>query len=223
MDKLGKGESALDFREIVVQAGRRMLHSGLTVETWGNISVRDPEAGLVYLTPSAMPYDALMPGDIVAVRPDGTVAKGKRKPTVETGMHLGIYKARADVNAAIHTHPVQSTVFGVLHRPIPPIIDEAAQVLGGTVNVTEYALPGTEELAENVVKTLGDGTACLIANHGAVCVGKNIDAAFRACEVLEMTAQIYRMALAVGTPNVISDENVAYMKDFMEHHYGQDK
>lgn len=213
----------MDFRGIMVQAGRRMLHSGLTVETWGNISVRDPETGLVYLTPSAMPYDALMPGDIVAVRPDGTVAAGKRKPTVETGMHLGIYRERPDVNAVIHTHPVQSTVFGVLHRSIPPVVDEAAQVLGGEVKVTEYALPGTAELAANVVKTLGNGAACLIANHGAVCVGRDIDTAFRVCEVLEMTAQIYRMALAIGEPNVISEENVAYMKDFMEHHYGQGK
>ena len=214
----------MDCRKIVVQAGRRMLHSGLTVETWGNISVRDPETGLVYLTPSAMPYDKLMPWDIVAMRSDGSVAKGSRKPTVESGMHLGIYRARPDIGAVIHTHPVYSTVFGVLHRPIPPVIDEAAQVLGGTVQVTEYALPGTAELAANVVKTLGErGAACLIANHGAVCVGKNIDAAFKACEVLEMTAQIYRMALEIGTPNVISEGNVAYMKDFMEHHYGQAK
>lgn len=214
----------MNFREIVVQAGIKMLHSGLTVETWGNISVRDPETGLVYLTPSAMPYDALTPDDIVEMHPDGSVKPGSRKPTVESGMHLGIYRVRADINAVIHTHPVQSTVFGVLHRSIPPIIDEAAQVLGGEVQVTEYALPGTAELAANVVKTLGtDGTACLIANHGAVCVGKGIGAAFRACEVLEMTAQIYRMALEIGAPNVISQGNVAYMKDFMEHHYGQNK
>ncbi len=213
----------MNFRELVVQAGKRMLHSGLTVETWGNISVRDPETGLVYLTPSAMPYDALTPEDIVAMRPDGSVAAGNRKPTVESGMHLGIYRARPDVGAVIHTHPVQSTVFGVLRRPIPPIIDEAAQVLGGTVRVTEYALPGTRELAENVVKTLGGGAACLIANHGAVCVGKDVGAAFRVCEVLEMTAEIYRMALEIGEPSVISAENVAYMKDFMEHHYGQGK
>jgi L-fuculose-phosphate aldolase len=214
----------MDCRKIVVQAGRRMLHSGLTVETWGNISVRDPETGLVYLTPSAMPYDTLTPDDIVVMHPDGGIAQGSRKPTVESGMHLGIYRARPDIGAVIHTHPVYSTVFGVLHRPIPPVIDEAAQVLGGTVQVTEYALPGTAELAVNVVKTLGErGAACLIANHGAVCTGKNTDAAFKACEVLEMTAQIYRMALEIGIPNVISEENVAYMKDFMEHHYGQAK
>ncbi len=213
----------MDFRKIIVDAGVRMLHSGLTVETWGNISVRDPETGLVYLTPSAMAYDVLTPDDIVTMRSDGSVATGNRKPTVESGMHLGIYRERPDVHAVIHTHPVQSTVFGVLHRSIPPVVDEAAQVLGGEVKVTEYALPGTAELAANVVKTLGSGAACLIANHGAVCVGKDIDAAFRVCEVLEMTAQIYRMALAIGEPNVISEENVAYMKNFMENHYGQGK
>lgn len=213
----------MNFREIVRDAGIRMLHSGLTVETWGNISVRDPETGLVYLTPSAMSYDVLTNEDIVLMNPDGSVKEGKRKPTVEAGMHLGIYRARPDVNAVIHTHPVESSVFGVLHRPIPPIIDEAAQVLGGEVKVTKYALPGTAELAANVVTALGSGAACLIANHGAVCVGKDIGTAFRACEVLEMTARIYRMALTIGEPNVIPEENVAYMKDFMEHHYGQNQ
>jgi L-fuculose-phosphate aldolase len=213
----------LNFRDVVKNAGIRMLHSGLTVETWGNISVRDPETGLVYLTPSAMPYDVLKNEDIVLMNPDGSVKEGKRKPTVESAMHLEIYRVRPDVNAVIHTHPVESSVFGVLYRSIPPIIDEAAQVLGGEVKVTKYALPGTEELAANVVATLGSGAACLIANHGAVCVGKDIDTAFRVCEVLEMTAQIYRKALTIGEPNVISQDNVAYMKDFMEHHYGQNQ
>lgn len=213
----------MDFKDILIDAGKRMLNKGLTVETWGNISVRDPQSGLIYLTPSAMPYDSIGRDDVVVMRGDGSIAEGRRKPTVEAGMHLGIYRARTDVFAVIHTHPVDSTVFGVLHMPIPPIVDEAAQTIGGAVNVTDYALPGTRELAQNVVKTLGKSAACLIANHGAVCVGHDIDEAFKVCTVLEMTAKIYRMALSVGRPSVISDENVVSLRDFMEHHYGQDK
>lgn len=214
----------MNYKALLVDSGKRMLHKGLTVETWGNISVRDPETGLIYLTPSAMPYDALTEEDVVVMRPDGTVAEGRRKPTIEVGMHLGILNARPEIHAVIHTHPIYSQVFACMHKPIPPIIDEAAQALGGTVYPTEYALPGSPELAENVVRTLGPtGTACLIANHGAVCIGKTMDQAFKVCTVLEMTAQIYQMTLAVGTPHVISDEQVAYMKDFVENHYGQDK
>lgn len=212
------------YKEALLQAGRKMLHSGLTVETWGNLSVRDPETGLIYLTPSAMPYDTLTEGDIVVVRVDGTIVQGTRKPTVEEGMHRDIYGARPDVQAIIHTHPMHSMVFAVLHQPIPPILDEAAQTLGGTVSVAPYALPGTQQLAENVQKALGkEGTACLLANHGAVCVGANLDQAFKVCTVLEMTVQVYQQALTIGRPCSISAEDVSYMRDFMLYHYGQNK
>lgn len=214
----------MNFRAYLVESGKRMLHSGLTVETWGNLSIRDPESGLAYLTPSAMPYDTLTEEDIVVMRvEDGTVVEGHRKPTVEVGMHLGILRARPEINAIVHTHPIYSQVFAVLHRPIPPVIDEAAQALGGTVYPAEYALPGTPELAQNAIRALGSTNACLLANHGAVCVGKTMDQAFRVCTVLEMTARIYQMALAVGEPHVLPDDLVAYMKDFAENHYGQDK
>lgn len=214
----------MNWKAQLIEAGRQMLGKGLTVETWGNLSLRDPDTGLIYLTPSAMPYDTIQESDVVVMTPDGAVAEGTRKPTVEAGMHLRILRARPEINAIIHTHPLYSLVFGVQHREIPPIIDEAAQVLGGTVRVADYALPGTEALAENAQKALGSrGMACLLANHGAVCLGRDMDQAFRVGTVLEMTAHIYQMALATGTPQIISGEHVAYMKDFMDNHYGQDR
>ena len=95
----------MNYRELIVKSGLRMANSGLTVETWGNISVRDPETGLVYLTPSAMPYDTITADDVVVCDLDGNIVEGTRKPTIETGMHLAIYRSRKDVNAVIHTHP----------------------------------------------------------------------------------------------------------------------
>lgn len=213
----------MNYKAFLVESGKRMLHSGLTVETWGNLSVRDPETGHIYLTPSGMPYDTLTDDDIVVMDVDGNILEGERKPTIEYGMHLGIMKRRGDVNAIIHTHPVYSQVFALLHEPIPPVIDEAAQILGGTVGVTEYALPGSPEMAQNAIDTLGDGAACLLANHGAVAAAKDMDGAFRICTVLEMTAQIYYMARCIGKPEPISNEKIAYMKDFAANHYGQGK
>lgn len=214
----------MNYRAFLVESGKRMLNRGLTVETWGNISIRDPETGLIYLTPSAMPYDIITEDDVVVMRPDGTIASGHRKPTVEAEMHLRILQARPEINAIIHTHPIYSQIFAVLRQSIPPIIDEAAQALGGEVRTAEYALPGTPELARNARDALGEhGSACLLANHGAVCVGKDMEQAFRVCTVLEMTAQIYYMALSVGNPVVLPDDLVAYMRDFAENHYGQGK
>ena len=176
----------MNYKEHLIACGKRMLHSGLTVETWGNISVRDPETGLIYLTPSGMPYDSITGEDI-------------------------------------HTHPIYSQVFAVLHEDIPPVIDEAAQAMGGEVKTAEYALPGTKELAQNALAALGNGAACLLANHGAVCVGKDANAAFKVCNVLEMTAHIYYMARSIGEPEPISREDVEYMRDFAANRYGQDK
>ena len=211
----------MDYRKAIVENGIRMLHSGLTVETWGNISMRDPETGLIYLTPSGMPYDQIVPEDVVVMDSGCNVVEGTRKPTIEAPMHVGIMNARPDVNAVLHTHPVDSQVFALLHRDIPPVIDEAAQLLHGTVKCAEYALPGTDALAENVIKALGDRPACLMANHGAVAVGSNIDMAFKVCTVLEMTAKIYYKALCIGNPEPIDDEKVAFMVDFVTNKYGQ--
>ena len=212
----------MDCRLRLVQAGKEMLEKGLTVETWGNLSLRDAQTGLVYLTPSAMPYHTITPEDVVVVDLQGNLVSGTRKPTVEMGLHLELYRARREVNAIVHTHPVDSQVFAVLRRPIPPIIDEAAQVLGGTVQVADYALPGSEQLARNVRAAMsGRVRACLMANHGAVCVGESMEQAFRVCTVLEMTARIYYQALSIGTPHVLSDELVDEMWDFANNRYGK--
>lgn len=210
----------MNYKRFLIDACLRMVKSGLTVETWGNISVRDPETGYVYLTPSGMPYDTIVEDDIVVMDIDGNRIEGERKPTIEHAMHLGIMRNRPEINAIVHTHPVYSQVFALLHEDIPPVIDEAAQILG-EVRVTEYALPGSPEMAENAIKTLGNDAACLLANHGAVAVGKDMDAAFKVCTILEMTSQIYYMARCIGTPKPIDDDKVAFMKDFVANHYGQ--
>ncbi|MDR1271938.1 MAG: class II aldolase/adducin family protein [Clostridiales Family XIII bacterium] len=210
------------MKKLILDACLQMLHSGLTVETWGNISCRDSEAGLVYLTPSGLHYDGLTEDDIVVAKLDGAIVEGARKPTIEIDMHLGIYRARPDINAVIHTHPVYSQVFAVLREDIPPVIDEAAQILGGPVRCTPYALPGSPELAIGCVETLGEaGYACLLASHGAVCAGADMEMAFKVSTVLEMTAQIYQMARAIGKPVTLSDDQVAFMHDFAYNEYGQ--
>ena len=80
-----------------------------------------------------------------------------------------------------------------------------------------------EQMADNVIEALGDGAACLMANHGAVCAGKDMDTAFRVCTVLEMTAKIYHKALLIGEPREIDEDKILFMKDFAANHYGQGK
>lgn len=213
----------MNYKKLIVESGLRMLNSGYTVETWGNISFCDKETNLVYLTPSGMDYTIVTQDDIVVCDLDGNVVEGTKKPTIETGLHLAIYKARPEVNAVVHTHPMYSMVFSCCGEDIPLVIDEAAQTLGGTVKTAEYALPGSPELAQNCVDALGtQSNACLLKSHGAVCVGEDMDSAFKVSKVLEVTAEIYQMIRAIGkTPYKISDENIAAMQDFVKNVYGQ--
>ena len=123
----------MDPKQQVIDAGIRMLKNGITIGAWGNISLRDPESGLIYLTPSGMAYDTLVREDIVVLTPDGTIREGKRKPSVEKELHLSVYRARPEVNAVVHTHPIYSTAFSSMGEGIPLLLDEAAQVLGAPV------------------------------------------------------------------------------------------
>lgn len=191
-----------------------MLNSGLTTETWGNISARDAESGLIYLTPSGMRYDMINEDDVIVTDENGTVVEGTRKPTIEKDLHLGIYKHRKDINAIIHTHPIYSRVFAALREDIPPVIDEAVQVMGGTVRCARYGLPGSVELSNNCVDALKDaGFACLLANHGAVCIGRDMSMAFKVSTVLEMTARIYLLARSIGKPVLFNEKETAFIHD----------
>ena len=218
------GGSGMDFRQELIQAGQRLLSEGLTVETWGNLSLRDRETGLVYITPSGMDYTHIQPEDIVVLRPDGSVAEGTRKPSVEAGLHLAVYARRPEIGAIVHSHPKASMVFACTGEEIPVITDEAAQALGGPVPVCGYALPGTPELAAACARTLETGMACLLRSHGAVCLGKDMAAAFKTAKVLELTAELYWRIRAMGArPETIPRELVDRMWDFAQNHYGQEK
>ena len=212
-----------NWKREVINGGIRMLEEGITIGTWGNVTIRDPETGYVYLSPSGMPYKTLTEDDIVVVLLDGSRVEGTRRPTIETEMHLAIYRARPECNAVIHTHPIYSTAFSAMGEDIPLMLDEAAQVLGDTVRTADYALPGTQELADNCVKALGDkAMACLLKSHGAVCLGKDLEQAFGNSTVLEATAQVYSIIRSMGGQfQPISPENIAFMQEFVKTGYGQ--
>ncbi|MCI1664774.1 MAG: class II aldolase/adducin family protein [Atopobiaceae bacterium] len=211
-------------RKLVVDAGVRMLDSGLTVATWGNISVCDRDAGLVYITPSGMNYHEIVEDDINVYNLDGELIEGHRRPSIELELHLGMFNARPEIGACIHTHPIFSTVFSSMGQDIPiDVHDEAAQALGDSVRCADYALPGTKELALNAQRAIGDkANACMLRSHGLVCIGADLDAAFKVSTVVEMVAEILWRIRATGGDYIpISGENVAAMQEFVKTKYGQ--
>lgn len=213
-----------EIRTLVKDSGLRMLESGLTVATWGNISYCDREAGLAYITPSGMDYHSITEDDICVFDLEGNRIAGERRPSIELHLHLGMFRARPEMAACVHTHPIFSTVFSSMGEDIPlNLHDEAAQALGDTIRCCPYELPGSIELAHAAVETIGErANACMLRNHGLVCIGADMDAAFKVSTVVEMVSEIWWRIRATGGAYVpISDEHVAAMQEFVKTRYGQ--
>ena len=210
-----------DLKQLIVETGLTMLNEGLTVGTWGNFSVRDPETNLIYITPSGMNYRELTIDDIVVLDSSVNVVDGFRVPSVETFMHISVYNARSDVNAVIHTHPFYSSVLGVNGMELPGISEDFVQIVGDKMVCSEYELPGTPELARSVIKGLGNRNGVLLPNHGTLVVGPDMPMALTICHVVEKSAHVYIMAKSIGTPNLISMEDILAMQDYAKNQYGQ--
>ena len=210
----------LEARKTVLDTAREMCAKGLVVGNSGNISLRlppDGNTGLMAITPTSRHYDTLDYDDIPIIDFHGNNVDGKLKPSVETPLHIAIYKARRNVNAVIHTHSVFASAVAVTGLEIPPILLDQVLFLGGEIKVCGGALVTTPEQIKSFIQALGDRSAALIPNHGAVGTGNTMRDAFTACELIEKTARIYLLALGVGKinllpPDVFALEKAAYDK-----------
>ncbi|CEO88458.1 class II aldolase/adducin family protein [Syntrophaceticus schinkii] len=156
--------------QAVLETGKIIINSGLVSGTWGNISVRLSNPDSFLITPSGVPYHELTAEDLVIIDLQGEVLAGRLKPSSETPLHAAIYRARQDINGIVHTHSSYASVFTVTRKPLPPVLEEMAQLLGGDVRVAPYAPAGTDELAAAAVRcSWGTVSAVFVlANHGVV-------------------------------------------------------
>lgn len=151
------------------------------------------------ITPTGLPYGRMRPEDIVEVALAGgwTPVPG-RAPSSERAVHAALYRARPDVSAIVHAHPVHGCALAVLRRPLPALLDEVLPVLGGTIAVADYAPSGDPSLGDSAVRALGNRWAVILANHGTVTVGADLEQAFYRLEVLERASAVYLAAARVG-------------------------
>ncbi|HEX3015681.1 MAG TPA: class II aldolase/adducin family protein [Desulfobacteria bacterium] len=211
----------LETKQAVIKAGRTMFSSGLVVGTWGNLSARVPDTDTFVITPSGRNYLDLKPDDLVVMDLDGQVVSGTLKPSSEFHLHLLLYRARTEVGSVVHTHSMYASAHAVARRTIPVNVEDLAMIVGGEVRVAPYALAGTEELAENAVKSMQDSWAVLLANHGVVGVGRDIEEAMLVCQIVEKSAKINLAAQALGQAYVIDNAHVKTLRDKYLFHYGQ--
>ena len=211
-------------KQEVLKAAQQMSRKGFVVGTSGNVSLhfKDSEGrDLVAITPSGRDYDAMKPNDIVMVDLEGQRVEGELTPSVETMLHTGIYKVREKVNAIIHTHPVYGSILAVAGLEIPAILDDQVTQIGGEIRVAPYALSGSPEMTGNAIAALGPRNAVLLANHGAISVGRNMREAFTMCQLLEKTAKIYVFALSLGKVNVVPTDAAEVEKAYFKAVYGE--
>lgn len=197
-------------REEIIRTCWEMSRRGLVQGTAGNVSYFDADADLLAVTPTSLPYDRMTAEDIVILDREGKLVEGSRKPTSECPLHCIIYKYRPDVRAVIHTHSSFATAISTLGVPVPAI-SVASLVAGGEIPVAPFAPLGSKELGEVVAKTLGDGCSVLLANHGVVAVGADLDEALSIAEFTEEAAKVFWIARVLGEPQRIPEAYVRKM------------
>lgn len=209
---------ALTARAALVTTCREMADTRLSPGRSGNLSIR--VKGGMLITPTGMSYRSITAADIVEVLADGSVAEGQRAPSSEWRMHLSIYAARTDAEAIVHAHSLHATALSCLRRDIPAFHYMVAEFGGDRVACAPYATYGTEALARHALKALGRRQACLLANHGAILLGKDLAQAFERALELEALANQYLVALQAGRPHILGRQE---MKQVLEKFrtYGQ--
>jgi len=160
--------------------------------------------------------------DIVVADFEGNNVEGELRLSIEKMLHIGIYKARKKVNAVIHSHPVYGNILSVAGMDIPEILDDQVTYLGGAIKLAKYAIPGTPDLVDSALEALGPRNGALLANHGAVSVGRDMKEAFVACELLERTAQIYVFAMLLGKITPLPEQAQAVEKAFFNYQHGEE-
>lgn len=209
------------LKEELVQLHLELPKNNLVVWTGGNVSARDPETGLVVIKASGIRYEEMRPQHMVVVDLDGKMVEGDYKPSSDLYSHLYIYKHREDVGGVVHTHSAYATAFAAVNKPIPVALTAIADEFGGPIPCGGFALIGDDAIGKVVLESIGKSPAVLLKNHGVFAIGKNAKAAVKAAVMTEDNAKTVWLALQIGTPDVIPQEDVDTLHHRYTHVYGQ--
>jgi L-ribulose-5-phosphate 4-epimerase len=209
-----------ELREEVWRCNLELPKNGLVKMTNGNVSGRDPETNLVVIKPSGHKYEDLTPHDLVVVDLEGSIVEGQLKPSTDTATHLYVYRHRPDVFGISHTHSPHATSFAVLGRPIPPCMTASA-MLGGEIPLGSYAAVGGEAIGKEIVEKIGRSLAIVMQNHGVFTIGPSATVAAKMAVEVEEIAKTIHLAMQLGEPIVLTEEQIGEMAHLYTHVYGQ--
>lgn len=196
------------LREQMCEIGRRVYAKGFAAANDGNISYRLSE-DRVLCSPTRVSKGFMKPDDLCIVDMDGKQVAGTRKRSSEILLHLSVLKARPDVRSCVHCHPPHATAFAVAHEPIPKCILPEFEVFLGEVAIAPYETPGTQAFADTVLPYVQDTDTILLANHGTITYGSDLEDAYFKTEIIDAYCRILLLARQLGSINYYSDEKAA--------------
>lgn len=192
-----------DEREKIAEFGRRMLKEGLVRGTGGNISIFNRKECLIAISPSGRDYNTIRREDVPVVNTEGEVVEGEFKASSELPMHLKLYLNRDDVSGVIHNHSPFAAAYSCLRKELPPIY-YLMTAAGGSIRCADYALSGSEELAENVLRAIHGRSAALLANHGVIVGASTLEKAYFIAEQVEFGAELCLRSGGGGNDSPVS-------------------
>ncbi len=195
----------LQSRKAIIATALRMNALGINRGKSGNVSARWRSGFLI--TPSGLDYDATRPADIVSIDPAGR-ASGRRPPSSEWRFHHDIYRHKPDVMAVVHTHSSFATTLACLHMDVPAFHYMIAVAGGDNLRCAPYATFGTQPLSDAALVALEGRKACLLANHGAISTGPDLESALALAVEVEALCEQYWRALQVGKPVLLPREEM---------------
>ena len=207
-------------RQQIIDVGIALDRYRLISLSGGNVSMRI--GGHILVTPSGMSYETLVPADVVVMDPKGKVIEGERRPSVDTVALLHIYNNMPGVNAVIHTHQPYATAIGLVMDELPAFCTTLVNATLGAVTVAPYSSAASLDMGVTTVENIGDKRAVILRNHGVVTVGPTLKDALYAAVYLEDAARSYSVARAMGTPRLLTKEQVDEAVESFRH-YGQGK
>lgn len=208
-------------RENLLSIAQKLIETGLNKGTAGNASVRCQENGKAgfLVTPSGMAVEDMSADSMVLMQLDGSFEPNKI-PSSEWRFHRDILNNRPDINAVVHTHSMFATTLACLHKDIPPFHYMIAVVGGDTIRCGPYALFGSQALSDNALAALIDRKACLLANHGMIALGRDLDDALAVAVEVENLCEQYWRALQLGEPHILTE---AEMREVFQQFKGYGK
>jgi L-ribulose-5-phosphate 4-epimerase len=219
---VSRSSTALDrLRREVWEANLGIFRAGLVTMHSGNASGIDRAQGLVVIKPSGMDYDKMRPGDMVVTDLQGRIVEGRWKPSVDLPHHLYLYRHRPEIGGVIHTHSNYATSFALLGRSIPACLTAIADEFGCEIPCAPYVDNSGDNIGKAILDHMGKSPAVLLAHHGAFAFGQTPRAALKTAVMLEDVARTCHLALLIGDPKALPQEEVKKWHDRYHTTYGQ--